>query len=104
MYEYLAKITTLEFITVVILDIIYVATFCVFLTIMVYVNKISDRVDISINLMLICLQLCALFSVADFSMQIYYYFIQDSSDFYKGYKLYGCLYDVCSETMPFLFL
>ena len=64
----LDPISTTEIITIVFLDMIYGVLFCVFLTIMVYVNKISDKVDLSINLMLICLQLCAIFEVADFSM------------------------------------
>ena len=68
MFEYKAEISTSEFITVIILDMLYGVTFCFFLTITIYVNKISENIDISINLMLISLQLCALFSVADFSM------------------------------------
>ena len=59
-------ISTTEFITVIILEITYSALFGFLLYVMTFVNKKTETWDVSINMMLIFLQLAVLFSIADY--------------------------------------
>ena len=62
----LDHISITEFITVIILELIYGALFVFLFKVMLFVNKKTEKWDVSINMMLLFLQLAALFNVADF--------------------------------------
>ena len=62
----LDPISTTEFITVIILEVTYGALFVFLFKVMLFVNKKTEKWDVSINMMLLFLQLAALFNVADF--------------------------------------